>query len=268
MLVGAEVVYTRYRPDVRISAVCGMLAVLTTASVVAAIISHTGIRLGFPRIDAALSRADLAMGIYAPAIVSSLAKYPIFAVILENIYSTSYQVCIACALVLAASGRMSKAREFAFAFTFCIIGASAISVFWPALGSTVFHGVEAMPGLPRSAGNFHMAIVNYYRTDPAATFDLRKIQGVVTFPSFHIVMAVLVPYALRGTGVAAWIAVAWGSLVAISAVVIGGHYVIDLIAGIMIWGFSIWWIRRDRRDGGAIGRDVRPDRQRIGLRSD
>jgi membrane-associated phospholipid phosphatase len=243
MLVVAEVIYTRFRPDVRIGAACGILAVFSTASLLAAIISHTSLRLGFPYIDNALSNADMVLGIYAPAIVLLFAEHPDFANFLAFVYSTSLPVCIACGLVLAASGRISRAQELAFAFTFCILFASTVSIFFPALGSTVYHGIEGLPGLPSTAGNFHMATVAYYRDDPMATFDLGKIQGIVTFPSFHMVMAIMVPYAIRGTGIATWFAGAWAVLVTISAVVIGGHYIVDLLAGVITWSIAIWWIR-------------------------
>jgi hypothetical protein len=248
MLVAAEVIYTRFRPDVRIGATCGTLAVLTIASLLAAVISHTSLRFGFPYIDNALSKADMVLGIYAPAIVLTFAEHPDFARLLALIYNTSLPVCIVCGLVLAACGRTSRAHELAFAFTFCILFASTVSIFFPALGSTVYHDIEGLAGLPSAAGNFHMATVAYYRDDPMATFDLGKLQGIVTFPSFHIVMAIMVPYAIRGTGIATWFAAAWAVLVTISAVVIGGHYIVDLLAGAITWSIAIWCIRPDGCD--------------------
>lgn len=248
LLVAAEVVYTRYRPDVRIAATCGILAVLVVASLLAAIISHTSLRFGFPYIDGALSKADLMLGIYAPAIVLAFAKDPDFASLLEVVYGTSLPICFFCGVGLAACGRMSRAYELAFAFTVCILLASTVSIFVPALGSTVYHGIQGITGLPNTAGNFHMATVAYYRDDPMATFDLGKLEGIVTFPSFHMAMAILVPYAFRGTGIASWLAVSWSLLVTISAVVIGGHYVVDLLAGAMIWTIAALWIRPRSRD--------------------
>ena len=248
LLVAAEIIYTRYRPDARIGATCGMLAVLIVASLLAAIISHTSLKFGFPYIDRALSQTDLMLGIYAPAIVLMFAEYPGFANFLGVIYSISLPACIVCGLALAAYGRRARAYELAFAFTFCILLASTLSIFMPALGSTVYHGLEGTRGLPSTAGNFHMATVAYFRDDPMATFELAKLQGIVTFPSFHMVMAILVAHSLRGTGIASWLATTWALLVMISAVVIGGHYVIDLFAGAVTWAMAVWWFRRNNRD--------------------
>ncbi|WP_298284221.1 phosphatase PAP2 family protein [Novosphingobium sp.] len=246
-LVGVQFHYTRNRPDARIAATCGILAMLIAACLLAAIISHTSLRFGSPHIDSALSAADLALGIRAPAIVLAFADYPAFAALLSVIYSSAMPVCIVLGLALAVLGREAKAWEFGFCFTFCLVLAAIVSIGFPALGSTVYHGIEGVAGLPSDAGNFHMATVDYYRNDPAAIFDLAKVQGIVTFPSFHMVMALLVPYALRGTGLPGWIAMVWAVLVTISSVVIGGHYVVDLLGGAMTWAASAWWIGRASR---------------------
>lgn len=119
--------------------------------------------------------------------------------------------------------------------------------FFPALGSTVYHGIENTGGLPSGAGNFHLATVGYFRNDASAIFDLSKVDGIVTFPSFHMVMALLIPFALRGTRFMFWIAVLWAFLVTLSTIAIGGHYVIDLLGGAVAWAAAVWWVRSNIR---------------------
>ncbi|MFN3469215.1 MAG: phosphatase PAP2 family protein [Novosphingobium sp.] len=250
-LVGVEFYYTAYRADERIAATCGTLATLIVAALLAAFISHASLRLGAPNVDAALSGADLALGIRAPNIVAAFAAYPAFARLLGVIYSTAMPVCMILALVLAAGGRRARASELAFSFTFCIVLAATVSIGFPALGSTVHHGIEGIAGLPKSAGNFHMATVEYYRNHPTAVFDLAKVEGIVTFPSFHMVMALMAPYAMRGAGIASMAALVWAALVTVSSIVIGGHYVIDLLGGALTWAAAIGWVRSaDRKMPG------------------
>lgn len=243
MFAAGELLYTRYRPDARIASACGMLAILPMATLTGAIISHAGLKFDFAYIDSALSTADLMLGIHAPAIVLAFAKYPNWVSALELIYNTTLLVCVVCGLALAACGRTSRARELAFVFTFCLLIACVVSIFLPALGSTVYHGIEGVAGLPSQAGNFHMATVAYYRDDPSAIFDLTRTQGIVTFPSFHLVMAMMIPHALRGAGIVTWLSVGWGLLVAVSSVVIGGHYIVDLLGGAVCWAVAVWLIR-------------------------
>jgi membrane-associated phospholipid phosphatase len=247
MLVALELFYTRYRDDHRIAASCGILAVLIVASLMTAINSHVSLRFAFPFVDQALSTADRRMGVFAPDIVLKFAEYPAFSQLLWVLYEGAMPLCIVCALFLSATGRKAAAYEFAFCFAFCILAASACSIFFPALGSTVYHGIEGIKGLPTAAGNFHLPTVEYFQNDPSAKFDLTKVSGVLTFPSFHMVMALLIPYAFRKTRIMFWIAIVWALLVTLSTVVIGGHYIVDLLGGAVTWAAAAWLAKPDRR---------------------
>ncbi|MFN3551857.1 MAG: phosphatase PAP2 family protein, partial [Novosphingobium meiothermophilum] len=86
----------------------------------------------------------------------------------------------------------------------------------------------------------------------SAVFDLAKVEGIVTFPSFHMVMALMAPYALRGAGLASMVAFVWAALVTVSSIVIGGHYVVDLLGGAVTWVAAIGWARSaDRKTQGT-----------------
>lgn len=238
-LVAVQVVYSRYRVNRRIADTCGLLAVLIISSLLAAVISHSSLRLGMPYVDQTLSAADRAIGWYSPDLLLEFSAYPQFSGTLATIYNTTLPACFVCALALGVSEKPARASEFAWCYVLCILVAAVSAIFLPALGSTVHHGVEDIAGLPGSAGNFHLPVVQYFRTDPAAVFSLDRVTGIVTFPSFHMVMALLVPYALRGMGGLFWLAVGWAGLVGLSAVVIGGHYLIDLIAGALCWAAAV-----------------------------
>lgn len=235
LLIAAQVVYSRYRINSRIADTCGLLAVLIVASLIAAVISHASVRLGMPYIDETLSVVDNAVGWHSPDLVKVFSEYPKLSNALAVIYNNTLPACFLCALALSVNERVSRAKEFAWCYVLCILFAAVSSIFLPALGSTVFHGVENIVGLPTGAGNFHLPVVEYFRSDPAPVFSLGMVTGIVTFPSFHMIMALMVPYALRGMGRVFWLAVGWAGLVGLSAVVIGGHYMIDLIVGAICW---------------------------------
>jgi membrane-associated phospholipid phosphatase len=66
--------------------------------------------------------------------------------------------------------------------------------------------------------------------------DSRHLQGVVTFPSFHAIMALLTAYALHDIRILSPFAWLWSGLVVLSTIPIGGHYAVDLLAGGVVWG--------------------------------
>ena len=239
MLAATQVFCCYFRANPRFAGFCGMIAVLVSSMLLAAVISHTSLRLGMPFVDPVLSAADKSIGWYSPNIVLKIAEFPQFCKALGTIYNTTVLACLVCGLMLVVSGQVSRASEFAWCYVVCVLVASLSAIFMPALGSTVYHGIEDVSGLPAGAGNFHLPIVEYYRNNPTAEFDLGKTSGIVTFPSFHMVMALLVPYGLRGTGGLFWCAAGWGGLVTLAAVVIGGHYLVDLIVGTLCWAGAV-----------------------------
>jgi hypothetical protein len=238
LLAALEKYYGKNATGQRISLACGMIAVLIPASILAGAIAHASLRMGRPFVDQNLSAIDQAIRWHSPDVVIAFAAYPSVSSVLSMIYHSSLPVCIACALAIAVSGRAERAAEFAWIYVLCILVAAVSAIFFPALGSTVYHGIEGISGLPVDAGNFHLPIVEYYRNDPSAVFSPGKMTGVVTFPSFHTVMAMVVPYALRGKGFVFLFAVSWASLVILSSVVIGGHYLVDLVAGCLCWAVA------------------------------
>lgn len=247
MLLALQMLYTYWRPDGRIAAACGALTVMFVSSLLAAVISHASLRLGAPFVDRALSEADSLIGFHAPDIVLSFAAYPRFSTMLAKIYDTAFPLCFLWVAMLAFGGWLHRTQEYACCYVATILIASAFFIFMPALGSTVYHGVENIAGLPENAGNFHMATVRYYREDPGAIFGLQRISGIVTFPSFHMVMAILIPYSVRGLGWPFWLAVAWAALVVLSSIVIGGHYLVDLIGGAVVWAAAALAVHRHTR---------------------
>src|SRR5712691_11666683 len=81
--------------------------------------------------------------------------------------------------------------------------------------------------------------------------DLAKQQGIVCFPSFHIVLVMISCYALRGTWLF-WPALALGGLTMLSLPTIGGHYLIDIPGGAAVAVAAILLVRRWSPEWAAL----------------
>jgi hypothetical protein len=62
-------------------------------------------------------------------------------------------------------------------------------------------------------------------------FNLFAMQGIVTMPSYHTVMAVIFTYAFRGTGLIGYGIATLNLVMLVSIPPIGGHYLFDMLAG-------------------------------------
>ena len=99
-------------------------------------------------------------------------------------------------------------------------------------------GVLAL--LPAGAGRYYLPVFDAYRSGVLMTADIRHVDGVVSFPSFHAAMALMTAHALRGVPRLLGPALAWCGLVLASTIPIGGHYVADVLAGAVVWaGFAL-----------------------------
>jgi membrane-associated phospholipid phosphatase len=63
--------------------------------------------------------------------------------------------------------------------------------------------------------------------------NLQRLDGLITFPSFHTAVAVLMVHAARGTS-CFWLAIVVNALMILSTFTEGGHYLVDVVAGAAI----------------------------------
>ena len=78
------------------------------------------------------------------------------------------------------------------------------------------------------------------------TLNVRQMQGVVQFPSFHLAMAVLLIYAMRGIRYWFPIMLFFNILVILATPAIGGHHLTDLAGGALVTAFAIGIAGRSR----------------------
>jgi hypothetical protein len=103
---------------------------------------------------------------------------------------------------------------------------TAIFLFFPALGPQETGG---QPGLP---------VLLALRGGGALSFDISRLQGLISFPSYHMVLAVLLTYAHRHSPLLIPIAIVNGVMV-LSIPSFGPHYLIDIVAGAAVAMLSI-----------------------------
>jgi len=78
-----------------------------------------------------------------------------------------------------------------------------------------------------------------------SSFDLTKLKGIIAFPSFHAALAVLFSYAHRGWRGFAPVA-GLNTVMLASIPSEGGHYLVDVIAGLAVAASAILTVRLSR----------------------
>ena len=92
-----------------------------------------------------------------------------------------------------------------------------------------------------------MRVFAALKVEEVFVMDLSYVNGLLCFPSFHTILAILAAVALWSIPYARWLSSLWAGLIVVSTVTTGWHYVIDVVAGLVIsgtawntWNISEW----------------------------
>ncbi|MDA9434295.1 phosphatase PAP2 family protein [Bradyrhizobium sp. CCBAU 51627] len=236
-LVTTNLVYDKWRPAPVLSNLCGAVAVLFVSIGMAGIISLVGLRHNATFIDDTLTRADQYLGFDTPSMIAWFADHPVCSEILKLAYASSFVQLFGLVVLLSLLRRFDKLWELVFVCSFTIVASTTFSVFWPAIGAFAHYDYAAgiHERLPMGAGLYHLSKLDYFRNAALPVVSFANLHGVVTFPSFHCCLALMTVFAATGTRWLFWTLVALNVPVLISTLPIGGHYVIDLPAGALLW---------------------------------
>ena len=125
------------------------------------------------------------------------------------------------------------------------------------MGTYSHYGLDgtALRNLDATYGYYFLEQFNAVREDPNFVWNIRNSAGIVTFPSGHAAIAVACAWAAWDLKWARYPALALNVAMAVSAVPSANHYLVDVIAGVLIALISIAAVV-------AVGRQWRPSHER------
>jgi membrane-associated phospholipid phosphatase len=192
--------------------------------------SRTGVELK----DELLAGFDRAMGIEVPRVVGFVRSIPALNGLLTWCYGSLLFLMTAALMLPPLCGKMRAAKEFAVASVVSAMISLPLFAVLQALGPWTYY--DYRPSIDHSS---YLALFSKLRSDGPFTLDLSYRDGLITFPSFHTILAVLASAALFHIRYVRWPATCVGILIVISTVTTGTHYVIDVYAGIGIAFVSV-----------------------------
>ncbi len=187
-------------------------------------------------IDPWLIAADARLGYHWPSFVEGLAAYPGFAALLGFLYHTSLPQILLTICILAALGRTLQLHRFLMVGILTLTAAVAIWWVVPSIGPSGFmvipKDVLEATGLYFDA-DYGAYLLQLVESGPPR-ISPEVMTGVVAFPSYHMIMACMVVWGTRGT-VAFLPAAAVNALMIPATLSHGGHHLVDLLAGIVVF---------------------------------
>src|SRR5665213_662197 len=198
----------------------------------------------FPAVDHTLAVADHALGFEWNTYAHLMFDHKWT----NMIFSTAYSKLTFVGLILTpfiAILRNDRIRiiQICYLMVATVIACITIAGLLPAYPTTeqiadasILHAIELSDNhsLARVSAQLHEL-----RDGAYVVFDMHTAEGLVTFPSFHCCMALIIAYCNRGLGLFSWLAYLAGIAIIAATPSYGGHYLVDLIGGASVTLFFI-----------------------------
>jgi PAP2 superfamily len=194
-----------------------------------------------PAIDTQLMAIDARLGYVWPDFVTALSRWPLFGIALGHVYNSAVPQIAITIMLLAALNRGTDLHRFLFIGILAMAITVPIWVIWPSLGPsayvTVPTDVQARIGLVFGAEQgAHLLALG---RDGLAVITPDAVNGVIAFPSFHMVMALMVAWFCRTTP-ARWPALALNAAMVPATLSHGAHHLVDLMAATVLFFACVW----------------------------
>lgn len=221
--------------DVRIAAALTGTAQLIAFSSVAAPLSYIAASLGWPLQDSLFDAADRALGLDWMALLAVMNDHPTLYAVLRPIYLCLTPQITVAVLCLAFTGRLVWLRVYTLAFIFAALVTIAISAVlpaegvWPHYGLTVAQSSHVVPVVSTSWPTFHGL-----RDGSFGLLLALGSEGIITFPSLHAALAVILIAAFWPVPRLRWAILVLNMTMLAATPIDGSHYFVDVIAGVVI----------------------------------
>jgi hypothetical protein len=232
VLVGLGWFYRHWRSDARLASGLTSTAQVVAFAAVAAPLSYLAASANFPLHDHAFDAIDRALGLDWKALLAWMNSAPAIHAVLRPIYLSLTLQMTTVVLCLAFSGRLVWLRVYTLAFVFAALVSIAVSVVLPAAGAWPYFGLTAADSphiLPVVSTSW--PVFDGLRDGTFRALGGVDSEGIITFPSLHAGLAVIVIAALWPLAILRWVFLALNALMLIATPIDGSHYFIDILAG-------------------------------------
>ena len=263
-LAGGGLFYDRIRKDERLAAMLLGTSFLIAMSASFSVLNYLLLTVAGARIDAPLATLDRALGVDWPALMAFVAHYPRANMVLQLIYVSVLPQIAVLILALGFLGRPDQIYRLCLSVA---AGAAVAIAVWAVAPSFGAFSVYDLPANVSSHlalaldGRYAHQLVGLLANGPGRIAP-GAAKGLIGFPSYHAVLALLVVWYARPLPVLRWLALGIDAVVLVATPIQGGHHVVDVLAGFAVAALAVWFAaaaaRFAARASGRIALDAQP----------
>ena len=237
------IVTRRVQPDSRLAGAVEVLALFFALSILAAF-SSASLAIGSgPYIDASLAAMDRALVPFLDwqALVRWLPENPRAYYGLSLIYDTlnwqPFVLIVATAIFGQAGDQERFISAWAVGLALCILPFH----WFPALSPYNYYAIppEDMAGVSVAMPWHFLPIMEGLRDGTIQQLSIDTVSGMVTIPSFHAAAATILGASFWRLRLLRWPMLVLNVGMAVAAIPIGSHYVVDIIAGVACGALAV-----------------------------
>jgi membrane-associated phospholipid phosphatase len=231
--------YRRWRPDERLASGAENTAQLIAFAAFAAPLSYLAASANWPLQDQTLDAVDRTLHLDWRVLLSWMNGSPTIYAVLHPIYLSLTLQMTTAALGLAFTGRLLRLRIYLLAFILAALITIAISALLPAAGAWPYYGLTAADS-PHVTPTVSTSWPVFYGLRDGSFRMLVAIgsEGIISFPSLHAALAVILVIALWPVPYLGWTIFALNLTMLAATPIDGSHYFSDVLAGVVVAVFS------------------------------
>jgi PAP2 superfamily len=229
---------------------CVLLYVLLSALLMRnlQVLNHLTMSSNLPMADARLMAWDVALGFDWLAYSKMMTVSAVFTKILFYAYNElTFSGLAALAVTIVLSNNRKRTLEIIYLVVVTAIACIVVAAGFPAKATmALLVDQELLSRLQIGTGVLHVEQLMQLRGNGPILMISDDMQGLVSFPSFHTCMALIIAWCSRGKWYASLVGSVIGTAIIAGTPIFGGHYLVDLLAGgavtgiaLMIWRMKI-----------------------------
>jgi len=234
LLMGAAWLYRTWRQDQNIAIALEGTCQLTIFTAVAAPLSYIAATANRPLQDSTLAAADKLLHLDWMALLAWMNAHPSLHVVFALAYASFAPQTILVLMALTMTGRSQRIRQFLLTFIVTALATIAISAVFPAQGAWAHYAITPAdhPAITPITREIHLGIFNGLRDGSFHLLTGVNSEGIITFPSLHAAVALIFILTLWPVPIIRWIGLVVNVLMIVATPIDGGHYFIDVFAGL------------------------------------
>lgn len=206
-------------------------------------LTYLGAGFALPLRDADLARLDAMIGFDWHLAAQWVAERPWLDRVFELAYFSLMAQGAAVLLIGSISRPGERNAEVMRLFLISLSITTVVSVFVPAIG------------LVGHVGTAYVDLVERIRDGRWTVMSWTAAEGIITFPSFHTTLGIILAWVVRHSRAALAVFVPLNAVMILATPTVGGHYLVDIAGGALVAVVSILLVRGKlaRRAGAEIG---------------